>query len=148
MAINSGKVVVGGLASGGTLAVLDFLVNGLLMAEQNRAAINALNPALTETMESTGAVIGYVIMDLLFGILLVWTYAAIRPRFGAGPRTAVIAAVQIWLVATLAYTGMTLMGMWTWGYLAMGAVVYLVMLIIAATVGGKLYQEGAASPAV
>jgi hypothetical protein len=147
VAINTGKVVVGGLASGVTLAVLDFVVNGLLMAEQNRAAVNALNPALAETMESTGALIGYVVLDLLFGILLVWTYAAMRPRFGAGPRTAVLTGVQVWLVAVLMYTGMTLMGMWTWSYMAMAAAAYLVIMVIAATVGGMLYKEGAASPA-
>jgi len=141
VAINTGKVVVGGLASGVVLAVLDFLVNGLIMADQNRAAMAALNPALVENMESGGAMAAYVVIDLLFGLLLVWTYAAIRPRFGAGPKTAVLAGVQIWVVGMLLYVSMTFMGMWTWGYLMSGAVAFLVMLIVAALVGGMLYKE-------
>jgi len=141
MGINTGKVVTSGLAAGVVLAVLDFLVNGLLMAEQNRAAITALNPALVETMEGGGAMVAYIAIDLVFGLLLVWTYAAIRPRFGPGPKTAVIAGFQIWGVAFLMYLGMTVMGMWGWGYFVSGAAAYLVMLLVAATIGGKLYKE-------
>lgn len=141
MAINSGKVVVGGLAGGVALAVMDFLVNGLLLAERNRAAVTALNPGLVETMEGAGALVAYIAIDLLLGILLVWTYATMRPRFGAGPRTAVLAGAQVWMVAVLMYAGMTAMGMWTWGYMALGTAVYLVILIASALIGAKLYTE-------
>lgn len=141
MGINSGKVVTGGLAAGVVLAVLDFLVNGFVMGEQNRAAITALNPALVESMERGGALVGYIAIDLVLGLLVVWTYAAIRPRFGPGPKTAVLAGMQIWCVASLMYLGMTVMGMWRWSYFVSGVVIYLVMLIVAATVGGKLYKE-------
>lgn len=141
MGINTGKVVTGGLAAGVVLAVLDFLVNGLLMAEQNRAAMTALNPTLAESMESGGALVAYIAIDLVFGLLLVWTYAAMRPRFGPGPKTAAIAAIQVWGVAFLMYLGMTTMGMWSWGYFVTGAVAYLVMMLVAATVGGRLYTE-------
>ena len=142
MGINTGKVVTGGLAAGVVLAVLDFLVNGLLMAEQNRAAMTALNPSLVESMEGGGAMVAYIVIDLVFGLLLVWTYAAMRPRFGPGPKTAVIAGFQIWGVAFLMYLSMTVMGMWGWGYFVTGALVYLVMMLVAATVGGMLYKEG------
>jgi hypothetical protein len=141
VAINSGKVVVGGLAGGVALAVMDFLVNGLLLAERNRAAVTALNPGLVETMEGAGALVAYIAIDLLLGILLVWTYATMRPRFGAGPRTAVLAGAQVWMVAVLMYAGMTAMGMWTWGYMALGTAVYLVILIASALIGAKLYTE-------
>ena len=32
------------------------------------------------------------------GILMTWWYAAIRPRFGAGPKTAAIAGFAVWLI--------------------------------------------------
>jgi hypothetical protein len=141
MGINTAKVVTGGLAAGVVLAVLDFLVNGLLMAEQNRAAMTALNPTLVESMESGGALVAYVVIDLALGLLLVWTYAAMRPRFGPGPKTAAIAGLQIWGVAFLLYFGLTMMGLWGWGYFVTGAVAYLVMMLVAAAVGGRLYTE-------
>jgi len=141
MAINTQKVVVGGLGAGVVMAVLDFLANGVLFREQNEAAMNALNPGLAANTEGAGAMIIFIVMDLLFGILLVWTYAAMRPRFGPGPKTAMIAGLQIWIVAILMYLGMTAMGMWTWGYFILGSVVFLVILLIASSLGGFLYKE-------
>ena len=41
-------------------------------------AINALDP-------------WFIFLDFIYGIGLLWVYAAIRPRFGAGPKTGVIA---------------------------------------------------------
>ena len=141
MAINTQKVVVGGLGAGVVLAVLDAVTNGWLFADQNAAALNALNPNLAANTEGSGAMIGFIVVDLLFGILLVWTYAAMRARFGAGPKTAMIAGFQIWLVALLMYIGMTMMGMWEWGYFIIGSIVSLVTILIASYVGGLLYKE-------
>lgn len=141
MTINTRKVVLGGLAAGVVLAVLDFVANGLLLADQNAAAMEALNPELAASVEGASTAVVFIAVDLIFGILLVWTYAAIRPRFGAGPKTAMIAGIQIWLVAMLLYFAMTFIGMWTWSYFLLGAVVFLASVLIAAWLGGKLYTE-------
>jgi len=37
-------------------------------------------------------------------VLLVWLYAAIRPRFGPGPATAAKAGVAAWFVGSLLVT--------------------------------------------
>jgi len=85
--------------------------------------------------------VAFIAVDLLFGILLVWTYAAMRPRFGASPKTAVIAAIQVWAVAMLLYVSMTAIGMWAWSYLIGGAVAYIIVMIISALVGAMVYKE-------
>lgn len=141
MAINNQKVIVGGIGAGVVMAALNFLVNGVLMADQNVAALNALNPSLAETAGSSSTAAAFIVIDLVFGIVLVWTYAAMRPRLGPGPKTAALAGVQVWFVALLLYAQMTFMGMWTWSYFATGAVVFLVVVLIAALVGGMLYKE-------
>ncbi len=141
MAINTRKVVVGGLVGGVVLAVLDLVANGVLFADQNTAALNALNPDLAANTQGAAMAVVFVILDLLFGILLVWTYAAMRPRFGPGVKTAALAGLQVWAVAFLMYLGMTFMGMWTWGYMITGALVFLVCMLIAAFIGGMLYKE-------
>ena len=41
-----------------------------------------------------------VINGFLQGIATVWIYAAIRPRFGPGPKTAAIAAFVLWALAS------------------------------------------------
>ena len=101
MAINTQKVIVGGIAAGVVVGAIDFVVNGILLAEQNEAALNALNPDLAANMEG-GAFIAFgVVSVLLWGILIAWTYASMRPRYGEGAKTAVMAALQLWGVVML-----------------------------------------------
>jgi hypothetical protein len=141
MALNTQKVITGGIVAGIVLTGLDFLVNGLILAEQNRAAMEAINPAFLENMEGTAAMISYIAIDLVMGVLLVWTYAAIRPRFGAGPKTAVIAGAQVWFIAMLMYTFLTMVGMFTWRYFFIGGVTAFIMFAVAAVAGAMLYKE-------
>lgn len=44
---------------------------------------------------------GLLILGLVGGILSMWVYAAIRPRFGAGVKTATIAGVTTFVIGTL-----------------------------------------------
>ncbi|PYP30193.1 MAG: hypothetical protein DMD47_10255, partial [Gemmatimonadetes bacterium] len=92
--INWGRVVLGGLLAGLVLNVIDWVVYGKVLAADFNAALQALGKGpMTGSM-----IIWFVIFDFLFGIFLVWFYAAIRPRFGAGPRTAVLAGFAIWVL--------------------------------------------------
>src|SRR5438132_6149375 len=96
--INWGKVVVGGLLAGVVLNVVDWLVYGVWLKPDLAAAMQALgkNPA---AMDSGVPV--WVVLDFVYGIGLLWVYAAIRPRFGAGPKTAVIAGLAVWFFVGL-----------------------------------------------
>jgi len=92
--INWNRVVLGGLLAGVVLNVIDWVVYGKVLAADFNAALQALNKG-----PMTGStIIWFVIFDFLFGIFLIWLYAAIRPRFGAGPRTAVLAGFAIWVL--------------------------------------------------
>ena len=47
----------------------------------------------------TGSDIGiFVAMTFVLGILLVWLYAAIRSRYGPGPKAAVVAGLFGWVL--------------------------------------------------
>ncbi len=145
MAINTQKVIVGGVAAGVVVGAVDYVLNGILLAEQNEAALNALNPDLAANLEG-GAFIAFgVVATLVFGILMAWTYAAMRPRFGAGAKTAVLAAIQLWCIITLIFAGMSFGGMFTWSYFAMGSVIAAVELLIGTNVAGYLYSEAVTS---
>jgi hypothetical protein len=37
----------------------------------------------------------------VIGVAAVWLYAAIRPRYGAGPRTAIVAGLAVWVLSHL-----------------------------------------------
>lgn len=141
MAINTQKVIVGGVAAGFAVGVVDYLVNGFLLASQNDAALNALTPDLAANLAGGAVIGGMVVVALLMGIVVAWTYALMRPRYGAGPKTAVFAALQLWCVITLIFAAMTLTGLFTWSYFALGSLVSAGELLLAGYVAGYVYSE-------
>ena len=82
-------------------------------------------------------------LDLLEGISILWLYAAIRPRYGAGAKTALIAAAAWWFIVTL--------GDATWcsfGFFPPRTVIPLMAgtlpaLILATLIGARFYSESA-----
>ena len=137
--INTGKVIAGGLAAGVVANVIDFLVNGVWLADRWKTQTAKLNPNLD--MMSTNALAYYVGFDFVIGILLVWLYAAIRPRFGPGPRTAMIAAIPVWLLFTGVNVSFAVTTMYTWKLMGVASVAGLVSLLLASYVGAMIYKE-------
>ena len=147
MAINTSKVVVGGLAAGVVVNVVGFLGFGLLLGARFAAESVAVAPALAGRGMSGSAIATNVIRSFVIGILLVWLYSAMRPRFGPGMRTAVYAGLVVWLCVLLFGLDWLLIGMRTPATYAMGSAIALVQLIAAAGVGGMIYKEEGAGPA-
>jgi hypothetical protein len=87
--------------------------------------------------------LGWVIVDFILGIVTVWTYAAIRPRLGPGPRTAFTAAFVIWLAAHAAYASYAFMGYYSWSLVGASSVGGLVAALAGGYVGARLYTEAA-----
>ncbi|SRR6266446_9711189 len=93
--MNMKRVVIGGLVAGLIINISETIMNVPVLGPQMEAALKQLNlPAIG------GAAIGvFVVGAFVLGLLLVWLYAAIRPRFGPGPKTAIIAGLVLWLLA-------------------------------------------------
>ena len=140
MAINTGKVVTGGLLAGLVFNIGDFVINAVLMAEDNRQFLTrlGLNPA---AMENFQGMLPWIIIDFLMGILVVWTYAAIRPRFGQGQRTAVRAALIPFIGITLVLAGFTSMGVFTTAVFLKGTALSLINMALGAIAGAWAYSE-------
>jgi hypothetical protein len=141
MAINTAKVVVGGLAAGVVGNVIAFVGFGMLLGTRLEAEAVAVAPALAGRGMSGGAIATNVVSQFVVGLLLVWLYAAIRPRFGPGMKTATYAALVVWLCGFLFRLDWLLVGMMTPATYAMASVVALIMVIAAAGVGAMLYKE-------
>src|SRR5256885_1256823 len=93
--INMQKVLTGGLIAGVVLVAVDFVLYNIILKDQMTAAMTALNkPAMT-----TAQIPWFVVLDLISGVFLVWVYAAVRPRFGAGPGTAAKSAIALWFLS-------------------------------------------------
>lgn len=143
MAINTSKVIVGGLAAGVAMNILDFISNGVIFADRMVAEMNNFKPGLGDAMHTmdTTTIAGMVILDFIIGLLLAYTYAAMRPRFGAGARTSIITALVYWIFGSIVSVNFLMLGMMSRGLWLGFGLVYLVCLIIASLVAGALYSE-------
>ncbi len=136
--INMGRVIIGGLAAGLIINVVETIVNMFVIADAMEALVTSLN------LQPMGgaAMGGFVALAFALGFLIVWTYAAIRPRYGAGPKTALRAGLAVWAAFYLLGVGANwLMGIAP-GHLYLHNLLYtLPMMLAAALAGGMLYHE-------
>ena len=141
MAINTSKVIVGGLAAGVVMNVIGGVVQGVLLGKRMMDEMVAAAPSLAGRGEGTGVLVARIASQFAVGLLLVWLYAAMRPRFGPGMKTAAYAALVIWLCGFLFYLDWLFLGLMSATMYAIVSVVMLVTLMVAAWVGGTLYKE-------
>ena len=141
MAINTSKVVIGGLAAGVVANIVGYIGFGLLLAERFEADAVAVAPELRGRGMAGGAIAINVVATFVIGILLVWLYAAMRPRFGPGMKTAMCAALVVWICGFVFHLDWLFIGLMTSGLYTMASVVALVQVCASAAVGGMLYKE-------
>ena len=136
--INLKGVIVGGLVAGVVLNIVDFLLFGVVLKDQMAAMMQAMG----KPPMSNGMMLWFVFLDFLYGIYLVWLYAAIRPRFGAGPGTAIKAGLVSWVAVGLFHALFEApMGMMPQNTMILITLVALVQQPLAAVVGARLYTE-------
>lgn len=136
--INIGSVLKGGLAAGLIMNVSEFILNIPVAGAQMEAELAAHNlPPV-----STGAIVTFTLVTFLLGIATVWLYAAIRPRLGPGPKTAMVAGVLVWALSYgYASVFFYMLGTQSLGLVVLGVVWSGIEMIIASAVGGYLYTE-------
>src|SRR5262245_35598664 len=108
--INVGRVVLGGLVAGVVANALDFVINAYLMKEEGADMAQRLN--LNQDVLATSQYV-WMGVDFLWGLVLVFAYAAFRPRFGPGPKTAMISGSTLWFAVTIMFGGLMSMGIFT-----------------------------------
>ena len=108
--------------------------------------MESLNVAASE---GAGTMIAYVVFNFVLGIALVWLYAAVRPRFGPGPKTAVITGLAAWvLLWFLGFGGNLISGLFPTDLVVIIVIWEFFEVPIATLAGAWLYQEGAPAAAV
>lgn len=142
-AINAKRVIIPGLAAGLVLNVIDFVSNMFILGGRTQNDLLAVNPILWDALNRPSLIAVFVAIDFVLGVLLVWLYAAIRPRFGPGPATAIRAGLFAWLLSTLMWSFFYWMGVYSGATFALSGLVALVNMLAAAWVGGRLYTEPA-----
>lgn len=142
---NRVRVLLGGLLAGLIINVVEYITNGVVLREAWGRAMQALGkPAAI----SVSAIVIFNIWGFLLGIAAVWLYAAIRPRYDAGPKTAIRAGVYAWLVAVfLANLSNYPLGLFPTRLLVISSIVALIEIVVATLVGAWVYkEEGAVAP--
>lgn len=142
--MNIGRILLGGLVGGLIINVVEQVVHGILLRERWDEAMKKV----TEQAIGTQATVLFWIIGFVVGVALAWLYAAIRPRYGAGPRTAVIASIYLWIVSSLLLVvGLIPWNLWPRVLSIIALVVSLVEYIVAGLVAGYLYREQAPAAA-
>ncbi len=136
--INTGRWLLGGLVAGLFIFMFEG-VSSVFYMEEMTVAMEAHNLSMDM---SAGAMVFFATISLVSGLVLVFFYAAVRPRFGPGMKTAAIVAIGLWTGGYL----MTLLGYWSMhlfpnGMLATWGLIGLVEMILATILGAWIYRE-------
>lgn len=140
--MNTGRILLGGLLAGLVIVAVNVAAQAALGGRLEQET-NAWMPGAAARMQPDGAgimVIGMA-MKIAIGVVLVWLYAAARPRLGVGQAAAVPVAIAAWVLGAIFFSDFPLTGMMSWAtYLGLEAF-QLAAFVAAALTGAWAYRE-------
>lgn len=92
------RVVIGGIVAA-VIVIFSEAVFAFLMREEWSEALSRLGVQTT----AGPATFLPIVWSFFVGVISIWLYAAIRPRYGPGAKTAVRAALAIWAFSTVTF---------------------------------------------
>lgn len=135
--INWARVIVGGLVAGAIICAFEFVLNGVILTRDWQAAMSALGRTMAPS-----ALIIFTLWSFLAGISAIWLYAAARPRFGPGAKTAALTGFAFWIFCyALPNMGQWALHLFPHRLIAIGSVVGLIEVLIGSIAGAALYKE-------
>jgi hypothetical protein len=137
--INAGRWILCGVIAGIVGDLVGSLVDGVLLAPRWNAGLQRLGlPALNSTQ-----IIEFNVVGIFIGLAAVWIYAGIRPRFGAGAKTAIYAGLAVWFLAFLLpnISFMYIMPLYSRHLTLYTTLGNLVGCLLGTLVGAALYKE-------
>ena len=145
MSLNSQKVIIGGLLAGVVIFIFNLLAQFILMDRVQQEMNTWIQGSTDQMSMSAGAIAAGIMMKFAIGIMLIWLYAAIRPRFGPGPRTASYVAIVVWILGAIFFSDFPLMGMMSVTSYLLLEIMQFVTLLIATLAGARFYSEQGAA---
>ncbi len=136
--INTGKLLISGIVAGIVITVSQLVLNVVVLGGAQDAALEALG-----VEPVGGSQIGmFVVMTFVAAGTMMWLYASLRDRLGAGPRTAACAGVVVWVLYYLqGISNFWILGM-TGTELVVPALIWgLIELPVAAIAGAYFYSD-------
>ena len=137
--INWSRALLGGLLAGAVWGILYAPLHPLVEVHDSLGRpVLPLTPFPGATPLLSVVV---VIAGFVQGVTTVFLYAAIRPRFGAGPRTAAIAGMSVWVLTSWTHV---VWAVFTAAPLATALVplmANLPLVVLAGMAGARVYKE-------
>ncbi len=132
------RVLLGGLV---WFVVYNVLTGSAWRLFLQSESLAPFHPLLSQPFRPAASVIAYFLeLTLMMGIFAIWFYAAIRPRYAPGPRTAACAGLALWffwgLIQNLSWVGSIPPRLFF-----MEMVAKLVAIVLATLAGAWAYQE-------
>lgn len=134
--INWPRVLLSGIVAG----LVWTLISSLITAYLSRDFVAAV-PGGRLSAPAGGFVAVLLAVNFVMGVWAMWLYAAIRPRYGAGPMTAGRAGISWWVITSLIDATWGSFGFVSPGTLLAPMAASLPALILAAVAGAWLYRE-------
>jgi hypothetical protein len=136
--INFGRVLLGGLVAGVILNIGEWVLNGMVLHKEMEEFFRRCG----FPQPGSKFLVIAVVITFVLGIVIVLGYAAIRPRFGPGPKTAIIAGLFAWFGVVVYGNIIALgLGMVPSNVFAIVLGWEVVEYLLAALVGAALYKE-------
>jgi hypothetical protein len=142
VAINTSKVVVGGIAASVVNIGLGFVIFGMLLGPSMNAEMDAAMPGASAKMMGGGSMGWQIGGSVVMAFVMAWTYAAMRPRFGPGMKTVLMASLPTWIAGLFFWAqNMMSLGMIGTKNMVLGSIAALALNIAMAATAGFLYKE-------
>ena len=141
--INWRRVVLGGLLWAFVYSAVGGLAMLLFLGEAFIGELQRLGQPLELTARALIPLGAFgLVFTVAMGIASTWLYAAIRPRYGPGPKTAAMAGLSVWffsIVASVSHLGM--FGLASPQFILMDLPTELVAMLAATLAGASVYRE-------
>jgi hypothetical protein len=144
--MNFRRWLLAGLVAGVISDVFGFLIDGIWLKPAWQSGMRSLG--LSGFTPSAWA--WFNVLGVINGLLALWIYVSIRPRFGPGVNTAFKTAIVVWIIGSLIpkLTFMVFGGLFSHqlaAYVTLGSFIQTVVGVIA---GAALYKEAPVRAAV
>jgi hypothetical protein len=137
--INLGRVILGGIVAGIVINIFEGVSNNLILSSQWEVAMTALGKSSAMSAKQIAA---FSVWGLAAGIVMVGLYAAIRPRFGAGPKTGLLAGAAVWALAyASSNAAMVFLHLFPLELMLTATAIGLVEMLVAGVAGAAVYKE-------
>lgn len=139
--INMKRLLLGGLVAGVILFILTGVVNACFLKSEFEVWSQSMGLIIHPPEQSISMIL-WTLMSFIYGFVGVWIYVCIRPRFGGGAKTALLAGFILWFVSKLATSlDLIALGIFSEKFIVGQVTGSFIAFLLAILCGSWMYRE-------